>query len=276
MKNLAVAAFLLTLGSPAACFAQGNAQVPPADPCGDSNLLATTDRPTFGTNPCVVKPQSVVAEFGYKNSILSSPTGTSITSAAPNNRDRIGLLPHVELVLDLPSSLRTAAAGGVTSASSSLGTGLKYEFGYFGAFVHGIAAEATYPTDSTIAPSGLPSFNGSYQIGGPIVRNVGFNLTLGFDSFATPNPAGGKNLGTTAFAPTLIVGGAVAPATKLNVEVANFSSSGPGTAGRYYGNVFLVHQFATSLLIDVEAAERLTLVNGAHEHYLGAGGSIRL
>jgi hypothetical protein len=250
--------------------------VPAADPCGDSNLLATTDRPTFGTNPCVVKPQTVIAEFGYKNTSLSSSSGTSNTSSAPQNRDRIGLFPHVELVLDLPSSLRTAAGDIVTSASSSLGTGLKYEFGSFGAFVHGIAAEATYPTDATIAPSGLPSFNGSYQIGGPLVKNVGFNLTLGFNSFATPNSAGGKNLGTTAFAPTFILGGTVAPATKLNVEIANFSSSGPGTGGRYYGNVFLVHQFAKSLLLDVEAAERLTVVNGSHERYVGAGGSIRL
>jgi hypothetical protein len=28
------------------------ATVNATDPCGDTDLLATTDRPTFGTNPC--------------------------------------------------------------------------------------------------------------------------------------------------------------------------------------------------------------------------------
>jgi hypothetical protein len=276
--SVAVPAFvaILSVSASADPTPAATATVSPADPCGDSNLLATTDRPTFGTNPCVVKPQTVIAEFGYRNTTTSGTGGGSNLTSYPGNRDRIGLLPHLELVLDTPTSLRLAAAGSLTTGDSNIGTGLKYEFGYFGNFVHGVAAEVVYPTSSAPFSNGLPSFNESYQIGGGIVRNVGFNLTLGFNSFSTPNPAGGKNVSTTAFQPTFILGGMIAPGTKLNVEVANNSSSGPNTSGQYFGNVFLQHQFAKFLLIDAEAAQRFTVVNGNHVHYFGAGGSWRL
>jgi hypothetical protein len=246
-----------------------------ADPCGDSDLLATTDRPTFGTNPCVVKPATAIVEFGYRNTVTSG-SGSGQLSSVPQNRDRIGLFRNVELVIDAPSALSASTHGGSISGASDLGTGLKYEFGYFGNFVHGIAGEVVYPTGGAAFSGGLPSFNGSYQIGGPIAHNLGFNLTLGFNTFSAPDPNGVKNVQSTAFAPTFILGSAIAPLTKLNVEVAGNSTSGPGSSGQYYGNVFLQHQFTEYLLLDIEAAQRLTVVNGTHQHYVGFGGSIRL
>ncbi len=248
---------------------------PAGDPCGDTNLLATTDRPTFGTNPCVVKPQDAIVEVGYRNTSTSG-AGASHVAAFPENRDRIGLLPHLELVLDLPSELRLTANNTTIVGQSNIGTGLKYEFGYFGTFVHGIAAEVVYPTAEAPFTNGLPSFNESYQIGGGIVKNVGFNLTVGFNSFSTPNAAGAKNASTTAFDPTFILGGLVAPNTKLNVEVANDSSNGPGTGGQFFGNVFLQHQVTKTVLLDVEVEQSLTTRSGGHTHYIGAGGALRL
>jgi hypothetical protein len=168
-------------------------------------------------------------------------------------------------VIDAPSAVQFGERGTITSGSGNLGTGLKYEFGYFGGFVDGIAVEAVYPTGSAAFNNkGLPSFNGSYQIGGPIIRNLGFNLTLGFNSFSsppsppalaggknpsatafgpsliladvapptfgltsvTPGPADGKNVTATAFTPSLILGGVVFPQTKLNVEFANIRQAG--------------------------------------------------
>ena len=247
-----------------------------ADPCGDTNLLATTDRPTFGTNPCVVKVGTGIAELGYRNTTTSSRAGTAHLSVDPQSRDRIGIAKNLEFVLDTPSAAHLTEGGVTTGGGTNLGTGLKYEFGYFNGFVDGIAAEVVYPTGGTPPNNNdLPSFNGSYQIGGPIANNFGFNLTLGFNAFSSPTPAGGKNTSTTAFTPSLILGGVVAPQTKLNFEIANSSSSGPGTSGQYYGNIFLQHQFSKFLLLDVEAAQRLTVVNGTHQFYIGAGGSIR-
>jgi hypothetical protein len=252
------------------------ASVAGSDPCGDTNLLATTDRPTFGTNPCVVKPRDAIIEIGYKNTTTTGDARTSEQSSYPENRDRIGLVKNLELVLDVPTDLRSTASGTSINGLSNLGTGLKYEIGHFGTFVHGVAAEAVYPTGDSRFTNGLPSFNGSYQIGGAILPNLGFNLTLGFNSFSTPGDRSGKNVTTTAFAPSFIVGGRVAPETKLNVEVANASSSGPGTSGQYFGNVFLQHQFSSFLLLDVEVAQRLTVVDGSHQHYVGAGAAVKL
>jgi hypothetical protein len=249
--------------------------VPAADPCGDTDLLGTTDRPTFGTNPCIVKPQEAIVEIGYRNTTTSGD-GASHLAAFPENRDRLGLLPHLELVLDLPSELRMAANTTTVVAQSNIGTGLKYEFGYFGDFVHGIAAEVVYPTAAAPFTNGLPSFNESYQIGGEIVKNLGFNLTVGFNTFSTPGAANAKNVSTTTFDPTLILGGLVAPDTKLSAEVANKSSNGPGTGGQYFGNLFLQHPFTKAVLVDVEVEQSLTTVNGAHTHYIGAGGAFRL
>jgi hypothetical protein len=251
------------------------ATVDATDPCGDTDLLATTDRPTFGTNPCVVKPGAAIVEFCYRNTSTSGPSGSNQTSY-PQNRDRVGLFSHVELVLDLPSALRLTTAGASVQGSSDIGTGLKYEFGYFGSFVQGIAAEVVYPTTASGPFSdGRPSFNESYQIGGGIIKNVDFNLTLGANTFSSPNAFAPGNTTTTAFQPTFILGALVAPKTKLNVEVANSSSSGPFTSGQFFGNIFLQHQFAKFILVDVEAAQRFTVVNGTHLSYFGAGGSLR-
>jgi hypothetical protein len=270
--SLAAAASASPAPSPAAT---GAATAAPADPCGDTDLLGTTDRPTFGTNPCVVKPQAAIVELGYRNTTTSNGANSARVAGYPLNRYRIGFAPHLELILDLPTDLVTSGAT-PRSGDSNLGTGLKYEIGYFGSFVHGFAAEAVYPTGSTAFSNGFPSFNGSYQIGGTIARNLGFNLTLGFNSFSSTGPAGGKNVATTAFAPTLIVGGVIAPATKLNVEIANSSSNGPGSSGQYFANVFAQHQVSKGLLIDAEAEQRLTVVHGAHQHYVGAGLAIRI
>jgi hypothetical protein len=279
--TIAALALMLTTGLFADAFADttpgGNATTAtaaPSDPCGDTNLLATTDRPTFGTNPCVVKPGDAIVEFGYRNTSTTGPDGSNQTSY-PQNRDRIGLFPHVELVLDLPLAIRLTTLGGTVEGSSNIGTGLKYEFGYFGSFVQGIAAEVVYPTASGPFSNGRPSFNESYQIGGRIIKNVSFNLTLGANTFSSPNAFGNGNVTTTAFRPTFILGALIAPATKLSVEVANSSSSGPLTSGQYFGNIFLQHQFAKFILIDVEAAQRFTVVNGTRLSYFGAGGALR-
>ncbi len=213
-------------------------------------------------------------EFGYRNTITSG-SGANATSTYPQNRSRFGLLPGLELVVDTPTLLRVSEKGSTLFGVSNIGTGLKYEIGYFGSFVHGFAAEVVLPTADTAFTNGHSSFNGSYQIGGGIVKNVGFNLTLGFNN-STVLQTPGHNGTVTAFAPTLIAGGKVAPDTKLNVEVAGNSANGVGTSGQYYGNVFLQHQFAKFLLLDVEAEQRLTVASGGHQHYIGAGGSIRL
>jgi hypothetical protein len=243
------------------------------DPCGDSNLLATTDRPTFGTNPCVVKNQEAILEFGYRNTTTSGQNG-SVSVSYPSNRTRIGILTNLELVLDTPTLLRTTSNGTTLTTQSNLGTGLKYEIGYFGSFVHGFAAEAILPTAST-GLAAHTSYNGSYQIGGGIFKNVGFNLTLGATTGTVTRPSG-VDAAVTSFQPTLIVGGLIAAATKLNVEVAGSSANGPGTSGQYFGNVFLQHQLSKSLLVDVEASQRFTVVSHQHLHYFGAGGSVRI
>jgi len=243
------------------------------DPCGDDNLLATTDRPTFGTNPCVVKDGNSNVEFGYKNTTTSGSPGGTRSVSYPEARERSGILPNLELVLDLPSQVEFGSPAGRIGTDSNFGAGLKYELGYSQNFVHGIAGEVVFPSGTA---GGFPSFNGSYQIGGSILPGLGANLTLGFNTFSSPNPAGGKNVTTTSFQPTFIVGGLVAPETKLSVEAALSTSSGPGTSGRYFGNVFLQHQFTKNLLIDIEAAQRFTVVDRAHQHYIGAGGAIKL
>ncbi len=280
--NVAIAAAAIIISVPCSSRADTPPSPAPAatstnstDPCGDTNLLGTTDRPTFGTNPCVVKTSATIVEFGYRNTVTSGEDSNRLSSL-PQNRDRVGLFPHVELVLDLPSALKLSGNGTPITGASNFGTGLKYEFGYFGSFVHGVAAEVVYPTSSPPFSSGLPSYNGSYQIGGGIVKNVGFNLTLGFNTFSSPNPGGHGTIRSTAFSPTLILGASVLPQTKINLEVANSSSNGPGSSGQYYGNIFLQHQFAEFLLLDIEAAQRLTVVDGARQHYVGFGGSIRL
>lgn len=247
-----------------------------ADPCGDTDLLATTDRPTFGTNPCVVKYKDTVVELGYRNTTTSDAPNSARSSTYPQPRTRIGIAPNLEVVLDFPSAQHFASNGTLVSGESNIGTGLKYELGYGSRWVHGIAAEAVYPTGSTGFTTGLPSYNGSYQAGYAILPGLGVGGTLGFNTFSSPNPAGGKNVGTTAFTPAFQVGGVIASQTKLTVELAHSTSAGPRTSGQSFADAFLQHAFGRNFLVDINGGTRFNVVNGTHQHYVGAGGSIKL
>jgi hypothetical protein len=281
-RLLAAALGVITIASLAATGASAQVAPSPApssapvtDPCGDSSLIATTDRPTFGTNPCVVKPGTAIDEFGYRNTSTSGARGSQ-TVSIPGDRGRVGLAPNLELVLDLPSAIRVTSSNVSASGASNFGTGLKYEIGYGPNYVHGVAAEVVYPTAGARFSNGLPSFNGSYQFGFGITPRFGGNLTLGVNRFNSPNPAGGGNVSATSFQPSLILGDVIAAQTKLNIEVAGSSANGPGTSGQYFGNVFLQRELTRYLLVDVEDAQRFTVVNGTHQHYVGFGAAVRI
>ncbi len=256
-----------------------------ADPCG-GGLLTTTDRPTFGTNPCVVKQSQAHVEAGYKNQTSSNPTGSSLVTF-PNARLREGLAHNVEFLIDVPTTLTRSASAGPTPDNSfgDVGVGLKWEAGHGKRFVHGLAGEVVFPAATTAFGTGVPSFNGSYQAAYGILPRLGVGITLGFNDFATPlaqttiarSATSFRNPTTLAFTPAFAVGGSIFPTTKISLEIAQNSSQAALRSGSTYGDVFVQQLVFPSVLVDANIGQRFNaLPNGSRQHYAGAGIAVHL
>jgi hypothetical protein len=239
---------------------------PPPDPCGATNLLATTDRPTFGTNPCVVKAANAIIEVGYRN--LSDPSLASGVYGFPNARVRAGLFDNVELVIDVPTNERLRRGVPGAQGFSDAGFGLKWEIGHTSNVVYGVAGEAVLPSGSAPFTAQSPSYNGSFQAGWGFAKHAGAGVTLGFvDQPYTASTSLPRRAST--FAGAFAVGYGFTPSTKLTAEVAN--NRAPGAVSQTYGDLFLQQLITQRVLIDVNAGTAFNAVIGSKSHYVGGG-----
>ena len=194
----------------------------PNDPCTSINAIVT--RPSVTNSVCTVRPNHVLIETGYLNTSFKAG-GNTVTY--PNAAIRIGTrIPALELDVSPPTAQRTNA-GGVTTATTDVGAGLKYVFGYTPRFNWGGQAFFT-------APTGLNggSSNGATSV---YALNAGYTLTPVF-SLATTLSSGSLTNGAqrwNSFVPSLVLGASLPNTTGLFAEIARFSNAnGPGSATR--------------------------------------------
>jgi hypothetical protein len=129
----------LTYASAAAEPSPSPSPTPNADPCGTprTDLLAAIDRPTVGFSACAVKPNDVIAEFGYAN---QSSSGAGNADVYPQGFVRLGVAPNIEFDVIAPT-------GHLDS-----GAGLKYE-------LHHNAGGAEAIDFLYTAPNGAPAYS---------------------------------------------------------------------------------------------------------------------
>ena len=236
------------------------------DPCTSISALVT--RPSVTNSVCTVRPNHVLLETGYQN--LSAEGGAN-TVTYPQALIRIGLpIPALEFDVTPPQIVRGNAGGVVTTASTDLGAGLKYVFGYTPKFNYGGQVFFT-------APTGLNggSANGttaSYAL------NAGYTLSSVF-SLAGTVTAQSLTDGTqrwSSVVPSLVLGVSLPNATGLNLEMAQFShANGPGTATRTQYLLGVYRDIGPRVQLDTSFAMSPTAATGRYR-YVGFGASFAL
>ncbi len=233
----------------------------PNDPC--TTIAAIVTRPSLTNSVCTVRPNHVSVETGYINSTSSSGGGNTVTY--PNALIRVGTqIPALELQIAPPAFVRTNA-GGPNAASTDVGAGLKYVFGYTPKFNYGGQVFFT-------APTGLNggSANGSTAA---YALNAGYTLSPVF-SLATTLAANSLTNGTqrwSSFVPSLVLGAALPNTTGVFAEVATFSNAlGPASAGRTQYMVGAYRDLGPKLQVDASTAFSPTAATGRY-HTVGFG-----
>jgi hypothetical protein len=231
------------------------------DPC--TSISAIVTRPSVTNSVCTVRPNHVSVETGYINTTFSGGGGNVVTY--PNSLIRIGTkVPALELQIAPPSIVRTNA-GGLTTASTDVGAGLKYVFGYTPKFNWGGQAFFTAPTGlNGVSANGT---NSTYAL------NAGYTLSPVF-SLATTLAANSLTNGPqrwSSFVPSLVLGASLPNANGLFAEIATFSQvNGPGTPTRTQYMVGAFHDVGSRMQLDVSSAFSPTASTGKY-HTVGFG-----
>lgn len=225
------------------------------DPC--TSLAAIVGRPSVTNSVCTVRPNHAEIETGYLN---TSASGGGNTVAFPQALIRIGTaIPALELQIAPPGINRTNA-GGVTTGTTDAGAGLKYVFGYTPKFSWGGQAFFTAPTGTNgFSANGT---NAAYAL------NAGYTLSPVF-SLATTLATNSLTNGPqrwSSFVPSLVLGVALANATGLNAEIAQFGhANGPGTATRTQYLFAVYRDVGARVQLDASFATSPTAATGKYD-----------
>jgi hypothetical protein len=231
------------------------------DPC--TSLSAIVGRPSVTNSVCTVRPNHVEIETGYLNTTSGSGGGNTVTY--PSALVRVGLpVPALELQIAPPGIVRTNA-GGVTTASTDVGAGLKYVFGYTPKLSYGGQVFFTAPTG--LNGGSANGTNATYAL------NAGYTLSPVF-SLATTLASSSLTNGPqrwSSFVPSLVLGASLPNASGVFAEIATYSlANGPGTPTRTQYMFGAYRDLTPRLQLDVSAAVSPTASTGRY-HTLGFG-----
>ena len=193
------------------------------DPC--TSIAALVTRPSVTNSVCTVRPNHVLVETGYQN---VSGEGGGNTVTYPQTLIRVGTaIPALEFDVTPPQIMRGNPGGVVTIASTDVGAGLKYVFGYTPKFNYGGQVFFTAPTG--LNGGSADGSTASYAL------NAGYTLSSVFSLAGTVTVQSVTNGAQrwSSVVPSLVLGVTLPNATGLNLEMAEFThANGPGTPAR--------------------------------------------
>jgi hypothetical protein len=242
-----------------------------ANPCGGpSALLALVDRPTVGDSACVIPFKQALVEMGYQYQQVIHPTGYQHNLPAATLR--VGLPASNEIVLLLPNYNHQSVAPRSGVGATTLG--VKHEIGYTEKWLGAVESLITLPSGSSafgsqaagIAVNGIVNytFNSSW----------GLSCMLGVSTQTEPNANGGQRY--TSVNPDLVLTYVFNPKVNFYGEFYGQSKTGPGQNSGYNMDAGVLYLILPTLVVDLEAGQRLTGQLDGFNHYIGAGLSIEI
>lgn len=241
----------------------------PEDPC--QSLLAILDRPTAAYSACVIKPQELLAEYGYQYSVLTDNLGNS--NFFPLLALRIGLPYSTELALYPPSyATQTPNNSDSYSGYSSTGFGLKHEFGYTENWIYTAQVIVAFPSGSSTF--GSNGWGGTFNaiVGYSFTPSVASSIMLGVSSDTMPSAYGGERY--NSFNPVFVLTWLVAKPLQLYAELYAQSSTGFDQGWGCNGDVGIQVLLNKRIEFDLSAGTRLSGALEALSYYWGVGGGV--
>jgi len=247
-------------------------------------LLATLNRPTVGYSPCAVPKGAIVLEEGYQNTFAGGPAAQTL-SAYPQGFERVGIAQRLELDLIGPSVNRLRGGGSMSSGSSDLGLGFKYELPQKGRFTYALDGLYTAATGTGGFSNGGPTQTLNLDLAYAASPALGFGTTLaaaassGFfqpgtsATNATLAPLPGRY---ATFDPSVVVTLQRPNYYQFYAELVGQTKMAPRAGGLVYTDFGLQKLLGPYLELDAEYGVDFTPVKGSRFRYVGFGAGIRL
>lgn len=239
-----------------------------ADPCG--SILSIVTRPTVGTGVCTVRPNHVLVENGWSNTVLTGAGGGDIASY-PSSFIRIGtVLPRIEIALTPPNVMRSSVGGSIIGGSSDGAIGVKYEAGYTSKALWGANVQISEPTGTPAFSAGGAQYTANANWGYALSPVVGLAGTFGFNTLSAFD-ASGNVRHYAAFIPSMEMTIALSSRSQAFAEYAYFSHAGLGLPGKSVLDAGYQRALSENGQIDIEYGFTPTPIAGQQGRYIGFG-----
>jgi len=280
---------VLTVGLTFA-FSPTPAQSAPAPgPCEQTGTIgAIVDRPGLGRptanngSPCVVPPDHVLTEIGYRNQTTVGNGSTSKLEVFPLALIRVGLRTRTEIILQPPAYSNRSGAALIAKPAIGVqdeGVGLKRMLHDHSKFQDAVEIFYTAPTGtpkgSTGFSAGAPTFTLSYTAAFPL-GDVGISITQNAIANASPlDPRGATHF--FSYQPSLTISYGFAP--NLNLAVTDQFTSPLAPSGGTGNRNLIAMQGVLSpkVVLDVEYEINAHPVSPVvRQHAIGVGAAFEL
>ena len=241
------------------------------NPCG--SILSIVTRPTVGTGVCTVRPNHVLVENGWSNTVLTDAGGGNIASY-PSSFIRIGtVLPRIEIALTPPTVMRSSVGGSIIGGSSDGAIGVKYEAGYTSKALWGASVQISEPTGTPAFSAGGAQYTANANWGYTLSPVVGLAGTFGFNTLSAFDTSGYARH-YAAFIPSMEMTVAFSSRSQAFAEYAYFSHAGLGLPGKSVLDAGYQRALSENAQIDIEYGFTPTPGIGQQGHYFGLGLSV--
>ena len=231
--------------------------------CSSGNAFVLTDSLGGSVSPCAIEPHKVMIETDYLQN--ASLIGGTALAAYPLVKVRAGLLPRLQLTVDLPSAIAQSLPDGRGGfPMTHFGYGLSYMVAQSGRSATSIISEVL-PPDSRFAPSHVQS---RYLVGIASDFAVTRRWTLGLNATGTSSSRSGFDL----ILPTIAVSSAydISARTQFVAGIGTRTVTHRSVA-QSFGDVGINQVLSKHLIFNVGIGSTFNAVNETKPHYLASG-----
>jgi hypothetical protein len=272
-----IAAFLAA-ASFGATAAHADEEAPP--PCAAPIAVALADRPgtgrttSTGGSPCVVAPQEVVIEAGFRRQSMTSAIGSATLASGPLAFARFGIWNRLELGIAPPAQQSRSVTGTAPVDTAHGQTDIVVAAKYL--VLDAKNAQASLgvayapPTGTGEFTAGAPTYSVSGNLGVVLTPRLSFATSQAFGTAIGVGNAGAPQ-SFFVYAPSYTLAYALDGSTTVLAQVALVSRQGPLLPSGNRGLIALQRAIGARLAVDVDYEMNLKPVLGAPQRAAGFG-----